>query len=116
MIKNIFYACVIALISISLRGAPGCMDNSQHLAEKFDNKEYHYVQCNCPCQKLYELLADRAQCAKCFHYRVPQRMIIVSHKDQLASKESSQRANAQTAATQTQDPELKKLFGRYNYK
>ncbi len=43
------------------------MDNSRHLEECYDHKEYHLVQCNCPCWK-YKSIANRNQCLKCRHY------------------------------------------------
>ncbi len=68
MKKSIYITC---LFMSQLFGAPGCMDNSYHLTKMFDYKAYHYVSCNCPCQKQYKILADRGQCTKCQHYRDP---------------------------------------------
>lgn len=45
-------------------GSIGCMDNSWHLAQPFDSKEYHYVKCNCPCRKLG---LARGECTECGH-------------------------------------------------
>lgn len=45
-------ACIVSLLLVGAVPAlakPGCMDNSWHLKRKFDDKTYHYVECNCPC-------------------------------------------------------------------
>lgn len=68
MKRSIYIAC---LVMGQLFGAPGCMDNSYHLTKMFDYKGYHYVPCNCPCEKQYKILADRGKCSKCQHYRDP---------------------------------------------
>lgn len=63
---------IIATLYIgTLYTAPGCLDNSYHLTQAFDYKNYHLVQCNCPCEKQYKILSKRAQCSKCLHYRDP---------------------------------------------
>lgn len=77
------------LIMVSLvQAEPGCMDNSWYLQKPVDEKEYHYVQCYCPCTKRHKILADRGQCIKCRHYRDPKPYIIITgpkHTHELAS-------------------------------
>lgn len=65
MKRLIFFAYMNMLIA-----APECMDNSYHLTQ-VDHKEYHVVQCNCPCEKRYTILAQRGICCKCGHFRDP---------------------------------------------
>lgn len=47
----------------------GCMDNSKHADTclGYDYKNYHYVQCSCPCYR-YPHLLDRDTCARCGHF------------------------------------------------
>lgn len=65
----IIIALIIVLLNAywHLSAAVGCLDNSRSLTERFDYKEYHPVQCNCPCWK-YRQSSDRCQCVKCGHY------------------------------------------------
>jgi len=65
------YLGICGLLYGILSAAPGCLDNSWHLTQMFDHKEYHYVDCNCPCEKRYAISAHRGQCSKCGHYRDP---------------------------------------------
>lgn len=58
---------VIINAYLHLNAAAGCLDNSWHMKKFPDFKEYHAVQCNCPCWK-YKQLADRNKCVKCLHY------------------------------------------------
>lgn len=62
--KKILLSLVLLITMTQIFSSPGCMDNSWHLARPFDNKEYHYVQCNCPCRKLN---IARGECTECGH-------------------------------------------------
>lgn len=66
MKKLILFAYVNMLIA-----APECMDNSYHLTRRIDHRDYHYVSCNCPCQKRYKILDQRGICTQCGHFRDP---------------------------------------------
>ncbi|HEV2601239.1 MAG TPA: hypothetical protein VGT41_02990 [Candidatus Babeliales bacterium] len=63
-------------IATSMHASPDCLDNSKHLTEKYDNKNYYYVStsscgpCNCPCEKQYPISSNRGKCWKCNHYGV----------------------------------------------
>jgi len=49
-VKYKIIGIIVALFSTSILFAShGCMTNSWHLTKPFDNKEYHYVSCACPC-------------------------------------------------------------------
>lgn len=68
--------CIITLIILinvflHLKASNSCMDNSWHLEKRYDYKEYHKTQCNCPCWK-YKELSDRGRCSKCLHYHKPE--------------------------------------------
>jgi len=52
---------------LHLHASTGCLDNSWHLEKFPDNKEYHEVNCNCPCWK-YKTSSDRNRCLRCMHY------------------------------------------------
>ncbi len=54
---------------LHMNAAVGCLDNSWHLKKYPDNKEYHEVECLCPCWK-YKTNADRNQCTRCLHYHI----------------------------------------------
>ena|SRR5580692_13027629 len=70
----IYLLCLPTFASASI----GCLDNSWHLTQKYDAKEYHPVGCTCPCEKAYKISADRGKCSRCEHYRDPQPFIIIS--------------------------------------
>src|SRR5689334_9226515 len=53
---------LMLLTSYPLAASVNCLDNSQHLAEDFDDKEWHSVACNCPCE-----VVVKNQCRKCEH-------------------------------------------------
>lgn len=62
-------ALIIGLMDLvatgTLKAKVGCMDDSKYLSEKFDTKELHYVQCNCPCKTIVQ---PHNQCLFCRHY------------------------------------------------
>lgn len=80
----IFLLCIVHYCF----GEPGCMDNSWHLKQPYDYKEFHYVTasdggyCKCPCSKYiaqYGKQFPRGRCPVCGHYRVPQPTIIIKN-------------------------------------
>lgn len=79
---------LLALLSHTIPAAPDCLDNSWHLQQKHDFKEYHLVSegpqaCNHDCYNDPASLMtnDRGYCTVCRHYHVPRPFIIVSQKD-----------------------------------
>ncbi|MFC1842541.1 hypothetical protein ACFLYU_02695 [Candidatus Dependentiae bacterium] len=78
--KTILMAIMLTLNSSYLAGAIGCMDNSYHTKRKNDHKEYHYVQCNCPCHK-YRSSFVRGKCPKCGHYHDPGEFEILTYAE-----------------------------------
>jgi len=71
---------IMLCMTTPLTAAPGCMSQSEKL-QRYDNKDYHYVRCNCPCAQRYKMLADRGMCTRCFHFRDPQPEIIINARD-----------------------------------
>lgn len=74
-LKYLLFICV-SIVSPFIIAAPDCLDNSWHMQKRGDLKDYHSVQCNCPCgiftsSNNYRILADRNMCFKCKHYRNP---------------------------------------------
>jgi hypothetical protein len=69
---------VYAVYTATLNGAVGCMDNSQHLKQKFDTKAYHYVSCDCPCRSKGP---GTNRCGRCGHLIVPQEEEYITHID-----------------------------------
>lgn len=81
MLSRIFIFLVIN--STCIFAAPDCIDNSWYLKKEIDLKEYHHVQCNCPCGKYtrnetFNVIADRNKCFKCGHYHNPYPVIMHS--------------------------------------
>jgi len=79
LIKTGKIVAILILIGnyLPLSAEVGCMDNSFHLKQWPDFKQYHYVTCNCPCEQ-YAHLAERDKCLKCGHYHAPQSKIIIT--------------------------------------
>ncbi len=67
----------IISISLPLLTRVGCIDNSFHLKKWPDFKQYHYVQCSCPCSE-FAHVAERDKCLKCGHYHAPQPKILIT--------------------------------------
>lgn len=59
----------------------GCMENSYHTKEPYDYKNYHYVDCTCPCTRQQQISAVRGICSECGHCRDPQETRRVSNYD-----------------------------------
>jgi hypothetical protein len=77
--KRTAYVLLLALGTSTslLKASIGCLDCSWHLAQPFDSKNEHPVQCNCPCEKQYKLSPIRGKCPQCGHERYAQPFIIV---------------------------------------
>lgn len=65
--RNILLSLImIALQTVSLVAAPGCMSNTRKLQEKMDLKDVHYVRCTCDCTR-YKRQAKQGICTQCGH-------------------------------------------------
>lgn len=53
---------LITFISSTLYGSPYCLDNSEHLEKAYDDKEWHSVECYCPCN-----IIKGSRCLECGH-------------------------------------------------
>lgn len=71
--KNMLLGLLLVTTS-HVFSCPGCMDNSWHLQRPFDTKEYHPVECNCPCRKLN---IARGECTECGHKHFFEEQIII---------------------------------------
>lgn len=75
MKKQITFSILLLFLAFTvLKPKPGCLDNSYHLKEKYDPKEYHQVDCNCPCDywAMRGLRTDRKdKCLECGHAHNP---------------------------------------------
>jgi|GEM_PF-2840467 len=99
---------VISLISLhyDIVCRIGCISNGAHLGDKnvrrrYDTKEYHYVQCNCPCVML---LGKKQTCAQCGHRHDQRRLIIIDSNSVTASTNKNARTSSPLLA-HTQNPE-----------
>ena len=81
------------LCSCHLDAAVGCMSKSQSLG-KYDNKSYHYIECNCPCT--HTIARAYNLCVHCGHVRESRPQIIV-HQDY--KQQQSQEGNEQRVTT-----------------
>lgn len=65
---------ILATATMLINSKPGCLSKSYQLKQKFDPKEYHAVQCNCPCDywAMRGLKADsKSKCLQCGHAHNP---------------------------------------------
>jgi hypothetical protein len=67
---KIFILILLFTFNYQLYSSIGCSDNSYHMQLPNDNKEYHYVHCDCPCENI---LSERGKCSRCLHYGRPDR-------------------------------------------
>lgn len=64
----------LAMVNIAINGKAGCLSKSYQLKQKFDPKEYHPVECNCPCDywAMRGLKTDaKSKCLECGHAHNP---------------------------------------------
>jgi hypothetical protein len=78
---------ITVLLNSRLYSAPGCMDNSRHLTQLNDNKEYHFVRCSCPCNKR---IAHQNRCIDCRHAHNPEPVEILSNAQPITSAQAKQ--------------------------
>lgn len=80
------YTCVAGFLLLSvfsLKASVGCMAHTRRLAQKYDNKDYHFVSCSCPCK---ERIAKRNKCKQCGHSHDPQPTIIIGDDEVEAAR------------------------------
>jgi len=106
MNKKIVFISVIALMLAAkmLHAEVGCMENSWHLKQRYDNKEYHYVcgedngPCHCPCSKYMAQAGKHTkkthwQCPVCKHIHVPRSLIVIRKPEEKLPEEQLDTAN-----------------------
>jgi hypothetical protein len=71
----------------------GCMDNSWHLTQKYDNKEMHFVDCACDCNDTL------GTCALCGHIHNAQPWTIIEQKNNHPSHNSKKQIKLATPLT-----------------
>jgi hypothetical protein len=68
---------LITLLITPLYAGPLCMDNSKHLEEMYDTKEWHSVECYCNCDTI-----KGRYCIECGHLQDAQTYNIVNVKSE----------------------------------
>lgn len=69
------FLALLMSLPVGIVSAPGCQDNSKHLERgTIDYKQWHYVACNCPCEKRYDIRPD-GHCSECEHLRARIRLV-----------------------------------------
>jgi len=71
--KKIILTSLISL-SFPLAASVNCLDNSQHLQESYDDKEWHSVACDCSCEK--EIIKGN-KCTVCQHLQNASTYVVV---------------------------------------
>src|SRR5712691_8612033 len=49
-----------------------CIDNSEHLAKRYDNKEWHSITCDCNCETI-----KSGRCTECGHLQNAQPLTVI---------------------------------------
>lgn len=60
------------LLSCPLFASVNCLDNSKHLQEDYDDKEWHPVACDCPCTTI-----KGRHCIECGHLQNASTYVVV---------------------------------------
>ena len=63
---------ILLLTNYLLSASVNCLDNSKHLAEDFDDKEWHAVACDCPCTVI-----KGNKCIECGHLQNASTYVVV---------------------------------------
>lgn len=88
-INRILYKTVIlvaAATSFSAYARINCINNTWNFQKRYDNKEYHLVECLCPCADTLE------RCQECGHLHLSQSWKIISERKKqstITKKESA---------------------------
>jgi hypothetical protein len=63
---------VLLLGNYPISASVNCLDNSKHLSEDFDDKEWHSVACDCPCTVI-----KGNKCIECGHLQNASTYVVV---------------------------------------
>lgn len=79
-LSTLLLSISLLVIFAELPGHIDCIEQSHHLTQKFDNKEYHLVKdCECDCGKgENKILPGTGQCVQCKHFRTPRPIKLVT--------------------------------------
>jgi hypothetical protein len=106
----LFLTTTLSLFTASLHATVGCMDNSYHLEKDYDYKQYHFVECNCPCK------AKRTRhnkCAECLHFHMPSNWHFVSASSYTPTTLDEKKPINTTHSFASSDTVLKMLVKKY---
>lgn len=85
----------LVLLSCPLFASVNCLDNSQHLQEDFDDKEWHSVACDCPCA-----IVKGNKCIECGHLQNASTYIVVLPTKVALQKKASRSYDPKAALRQ----------------
>jgi len=105
--NTIWYALCTATL---LDGKVGCMAIDKPVG-KFDNKTYHFVQCNCPCTKMLE--TNRNYCEDCGHYHDQKPWIFVTEKEVAQATAEAKNRKKQAHTPRSPLAAVKQLVAKY---
>lgn len=71
--KKLIVSMLLAFLGLPLTASVKCLDNSKHLTEAVDYKEWHSVACDCPCQTV-----KNGHCLECGHLQNAETYIVVA--------------------------------------
>lgn len=91
---------IVILCSYPLSASVNCLDNSKHLAEDFDDKEWYPVACDCPCTTI-----KGNKCIECGHLQNASTYVVVLPTKVVRQEKVYTPSNPQGV--------LKKLVARY---
>src|SRR3972149_6678246 len=87
-IKTTLFLFCLFISEAKLKGDVDCLDNSWHLKQSHDAKEYHLAGCNhnCYTDRRGTITNDRGYCTICRHYRDARPFHIVTRKEEAPQK------------------------------
>lgn len=63
---------IATLYAIPFFAGINCIDNSEHLAKRYDNKEWHSIACDCNCETI-----KSGRCTGCGHLQNAQPLTVL---------------------------------------
>ena len=110
-IRNaVWYAlCTATLID----GKIGCMAIDKPVG-KFDNKTYHFVQCNCHCQNV--VTDTRNYCLDCGHWHDPKPWAVLDEKEIARAVQAAKKQKKERPSFRSPGIAFKQLVAKYRAK
>jgi hypothetical protein len=101
MNRKVIMITILLLFPLAAFARVGCQDNSYHLKKKYDNKEYHFVDCACSCT--YQTIPPHNRCSECGHVFIPQEWEIIDDATaQLAMHDDREHTDSEWLITNPQ--------------